>query len=117
MRLLVLILILSYMIRTLVIWTKSSRQEDKAFRSILALASFLLAFASMALHLYSAINIGLHPKIAFYEPTSLKVLRVGFWISTGGIALGLGSSGTLRWPSVPVSTLLAVLWFIIGTAE
>jgi hypothetical protein len=80
-------------------------------------AAFALASASIALFFYTGVRARIAGGFPYYAPALLKLLRTGFALGVSGFALGLGSKGTLRWPAVISSFIMAALWIVVATSE
>jgi hypothetical protein len=108
----------AYMAR--VFWNWKMTPTDaraKGWRAYLALIAFALACASIALFLYTRIRARVHGGFPYYAPSLLRLLKSAFGLGVSGLALGLPSKGSLRWPTVISSTAMAALWVIVATSE
>ena len=115
---LLMILLSIYMGRTF--WKWKTAPPDacaRGWRGHLGLVAFVLACASIALFLYTGIRARIHGGFPYYAPALLALLNTGFLLGISGLALGLPSKGSLRWPTVISSFIMAALWVIVATSE
>src|SRR5579863_144756 len=87
------------------------------WRTYLGSFAFAFAFASIVLFFYTGIRARILGGFPYYAPALLKLLKTGFVLSISGLALGLPSKGSLRWPAVISSFIMAGLWVIVATSE
>jgi hypothetical protein len=97
--------------------TTSLDASVRGWRDYLGLVAFVLACASIALFLYTGVRARIHGGFAYYAPALLALLNTGFLLGVSGLALGLPSKGSLRWPTVISSLIMAALWVIVATSE
>lgn len=114
----VAIMLSIYMGRTFRKWkTAPVDTRPAGWRAYLGLAAFILACASIVLFLYTGVRARIHGGFPYYAPALLRLLKAGFQLGVSGFVLGLPSKGSLRWPSVATSLIMAALWFIVATSE
>jgi hypothetical protein len=116
--LLLLIPLSIYMGRTFWKW-KTTPVDARAhgWGAYLGLAAFALACASIALFFYTGIRARILGGFPYYAPALLRLLKTGFALGVSGLVLGLPSKGSLRWPTVISSSIMATLWVIVATSE
>jgi hypothetical protein len=116
--LLLLIPLSIYMGRTFWKW-KTTPVDARAhgWRAYLGLIAFALASASIVLFFYTGVRARVHGGFPYYAPMLLRLLKTGFALGVSGLLLGLPSKGSLRWPTVISSFIMAALWVIVATSE
>ena len=99
-------------------WAKAdSRFPPPQWRAWLAFLAFLAAtfsfLDSLALVVYATVKLGLQS----YDPVLLAALRLGFWLSLGGLCMSAAGKGGLRLPAVVSNSLVLAFWVALGVLQ
>lgn len=102
-------------------WVRWVRQPKKwIFTSILSTVGFLLASASALVAVSMMAYARFIHSFGYYDPSLLRIFRIGIFLSLAGTASGLGGvwrPNSLRWHSPASAVATLAFWFLAAEGE
>jgi hypothetical protein len=113
-----LIAVCFYVARTWVRWFRSKvRLAEPRWRSGVTVFGFALTTASLLIIVALAVHAVITGGLPYYHPILMRAMGIGILTALAGMVAAFIGTGQLENPTIAVSGLCLLIWFVEGIAQ
>jgi hypothetical protein len=107
-----------YVVRTWVRWFRSKvKLAEPRWRSVTTVCGFALTTSSLLVIVALALHALITGGLPYYHPFLLRVIRIGVLTALAGMGAGFIGTGQLENPTIAVSGLCLLIYFVEAMAQ